>query len=210
VRNEPAIADRLGHRGDNLPRVLAAGGVARIHRAVAVPGPLHARLAPGMRDLDPRDRPVRFDEPDDGAEGLGTGVVPDAEIAVGDASPRLDRGRLGEDEPGAAGREPAQVDHVPVGREPVLGRIFAHRRNHDAVAERDAANGHRAEQKRGGAVRVVRHGSRYVVRMRKSGGLWRIGRRAAIVPRPQDLCAPRSLLDDPSPAVNVRLMPRGK
>ena len=59
-----------------------------------------------------------------------------------------DRRRLGDHERRAAGRAGAEVDEVPVVGEAVDARVLAHRRDDDAVGERDGAQGQRIEEVR--------------------------------------------------------------
>ena len=61
-RHQPAVLHRLGARGDDIPSLLATRPVGIIERAVAVPRALHAGLAPGMGDLDRRQRAVLAQE----------------------------------------------------------------------------------------------------------------------------------------------------
>ncbi len=51
-RRDPALVERLLGRRDGAPGLVAAVEVGLRQRAVAVPGPRHARLAPGVRELE--------------------------------------------------------------------------------------------------------------------------------------------------------------
>jgi len=64
------------------------------------------------------------------------------------AAAPVDLGALDEREAGAAGGEAADVHQVPVRREPVVGGVLVHRRDANAVLERDAANGEWLEEQR--------------------------------------------------------------
>ncbi len=55
---------------------------------------------------------------------------------------------LGEHDAGAAHGTRTQMLEVPVVTEPVLGAVLAHRRDDDAVARGDRAEGDRLEQQR--------------------------------------------------------------
>ena len=75
-------------------------------------------------------------------------------------------GHLGEHQPRAADGARAVVHHVPVAGHAVGRRVLAHRRHHDAVGERHAAQPERLEHRRGGLrhvdlealrLRVARH-----------------------------------------------------
>ena len=69
-------------------------------------------------------------------------------VAVGDAAVLGHRRRLDEHEAGAAEREAAEMDEMPVGGVAVDRRVLAHRRDDDAVLERQCAERERAEQGR--------------------------------------------------------------
>jgi hypothetical protein len=97
-------------------------------------------------ELQPGACTVRLDEPGDPPVRRDLGVVPQAEIAVGDATARLHRRGLGEHDPCAAGGEPAEMYQMPVVGHAVLGRVLAHRRDHDAVGRAHAAQVDRREQ----------------------------------------------------------------
>src|SRR5262249_13003808 len=66
-----------------------------------------------------------------------------------------DGGGLDDHQRHAAGRPAAEVDQVPVVREPVPGDVLAHGGHHDAVAERHAADRERAEEVDLGHLTVV-------------------------------------------------------
>ena len=50
--HDPSFADRFRAGGHNVPGHLTTSRVAVIHRSIAVPGALHARLATRMRNLN--------------------------------------------------------------------------------------------------------------------------------------------------------------
>ena len=100
--------------------LLAAVEVGLRERAVAVPRARHARLAPGMRELDCRHRTLALHEFSDSSQTWYVRVVPDADVAVRDAAALLHRGGLDEHDAGAALRELAEVHQVPVGDVAVL------------------------------------------------------------------------------------------
>ena len=64
------------------------------------------------------------------------GVVPQPEVADRAAAAALDLGRLDEEQARAAGGEAPGVHHVPVGGKALDARVLVHRRDHDAVLER--------------------------------------------------------------------------
>ena len=53
-----------------------------VHRPVALPGPLHARLAARVRELDAGRRAVLFEKRGDARQRLHLAVVPQAQVAV--------------------------------------------------------------------------------------------------------------------------------
>jgi hypothetical protein len=65
---------------------------------------------------------------------------------MGDPAAPLDRGRLDHDEPRPRHPELHQVLKVPVGRRAVVGRVLAHRRDHDPVGELHRAQRQLLEQ----------------------------------------------------------------
>src|SRR5205085_12679831 len=116
------------------PRPLATCPVVRRERPVAMPGTRHARLAAGVRELDAGQRTLALYERCNSAKPRDVRIVPDAGIAVRDAPARLDRGRLDEDDAGAALRKFPKVYQMPVADMPVARRVLAHRRDDDAIA----------------------------------------------------------------------------
>ena len=78
------------------------------------------RLAPGMRQLDGRDRAVVTDEARDAAQGLGLAIVPQPQVLRADPAARLDRGRLNDDQACTADGPAAQVYEVPVRGYPIF------------------------------------------------------------------------------------------
>jgi hypothetical protein len=77
--------------------------------------------------------------------GFG-GIAVEPEAARRDAADRLDMGRLDAEHRSARQRKIVDVGEVPVGGNAVLGRILAHRRHHDAVLQRQAAQLDRGKQ----------------------------------------------------------------
>ncbi len=145
-RHRPALAmgDRARrHWRPGIP-ILDLG--AALERAIAFPGTARARLAAGMAELDAGDRILLLDEAGDAAKRRDELVIPDAEIADRPAAAAFDLGGFHDHEAGAAGGELAGIHQMPVGRKTFLGGILVHRRHHDAVLQRDAADGHRRKQ----------------------------------------------------------------
>ena len=94
-----------------------------------------------MRQLDARCCAFGVQEVDDMLERRNLPVLPQAEVAIGDAPLRVYPGRLEDDQAEAAKREPPEVHEVPVVGVAVLGRILAHRRHHGAVAQSEVTQG---------------------------------------------------------------------
>ena len=76
-------------------------------------------------------------------------VVVEAGAAERDARIGRDTHHLGEDEPRATGRAAAEMHEMPVGRHAVDRRILIHRRDHDAVGQRHAAQPERLKHRHG-------------------------------------------------------------
>jgi hypothetical protein len=94
-----------------------------------------------MGELDAGHGALGLHESGDVGQSRNLLVTPEADVAVGDAALRRDGGRLDDDKAEAAQRELALVDGVVGGHEPVLGLVHAHRRDRQAVAEGDVAQG---------------------------------------------------------------------
>ena len=73
-------------------------------------------------------------------------IGPEARVTVGDPPFGRDGGCFDRQQRRARKREVAEMNHVPIGHAPVVGRILAHRRDHDAVGELEAADLQWAEQ----------------------------------------------------------------
>src|SRR5206468_3857995 len=69
-----------------------------------------------------------------------------AQIPISDPAPRLDRACLEDDERCATHGTAAMVYEMPIVREAVVAGVLAHRRDHDAVLERDIAHPQRLEE----------------------------------------------------------------
>src|SRR5438874_11863598 len=89
-----------------------------------------------------------MNESNDGAQGLGVIVTPNAEVLWTDAAFRQDRGRLCHDESCATDGATAEMHEMPVVRQPVIAGVLTHRRDKDAVGEFDIANRERIGQVR--------------------------------------------------------------
>lgn len=97
---------RYGKRRQSLPTAFGNGNVGV--------------SADGTDDLAERD--LRF-------------VRIKPKVGVGDATLRLYGGGFRKQYPRAGKRHVPEMDHVPVGRLPVLGRVFAHGRNGNTISQ---------------------------------------------------------------------------
>ena len=106
----------------------------------AIPRPVARSLAAGMGELH-RDRDLRMlaHRGQDRLQRRFGGVVPQAEAARRDAADRLHMGGLDAEHRRARQRERVDVGEMPVIGLAVFGRILAHRRHHDAIGKRKAA-----------------------------------------------------------------------
>ncbi len=164
--------ERLGRRGDRLPAALLGGHGAAAGERVG------GCLAAGVRELDGRDRAHLVDEVDDRLPRVALRVIPDARVLGRDARLGADPGGLRHHESRAAAGERAEVREVPGARHAVAGvdAVLAHRRDPDAVAGGDAADGDRLEERGRG------HGDpsrRAAARILEGGAARGDGRRAS-------------------------------
>jgi hypothetical protein len=81
-------------------------------------------------------------------EGLDLGVIPQAAASMGDAAPPADRSRLDEYQTRATEREAPKMDEVKIVKQAFRGAVHAHRRDDDAVLQRQPAEGRLAEEHR--------------------------------------------------------------
>ena len=122
-------------RADRLPPAI---GLA--DQLPAFPGPAARAFSSGVAKLDGnRHRGHRPDRGEHTRERRLGGVIPKTKAAGGDAADRLDRGRLDHQQSGSRHGQLAEVCQMPVGRAPVIGRVLAHRCNHDPVGELERA-----------------------------------------------------------------------
>ncbi len=151
---DAGIVEGFGHRvgfgirkRGRRPRGPAARIVGRDRAATAFPGLERRGLAPGMGKLDAhlRRRPAPHRGQRVRERGLG-GVVVQAQVGPADPPARLDRGGFDDHQPGAGQREVAPMLHMPVAGFTVNRRVLAHRRHHDAVGQRQRADGQRREE----------------------------------------------------------------
>ena len=146
VRHQPSVIHRDRTRRNDGPWLVTACMVFRRQCSVTVPWPLHARLPPRMSELNRRHRSIGAQKRSDALERRNLSVMPQTEVAMGDAPFGDHSRRLGHHDAGAALCELAEMNQMPVIGHAVLGRVLAHRRNHDPVLRRDAAQGNGREQ----------------------------------------------------------------
>src|SRR6185295_17288455 len=87
-----------------------------------------------------------MNEPHDARQAREVVLMVDAEVLRADAAIGAHRCRLSQDKGGAADRAAGEVDEVPITRESVYCRVLTHRRDEDAVGERQGANDEGIEQ----------------------------------------------------------------
>ena len=108
-----------------------------------------------MVELDGDFRAVLMDGGDDARQAVPLAVVPEAEIASGDAAAVLDAGGFLDDETDAADGAGGVMDVMPVGGEAdAAGDVVAHRWHDDAVFQGQSLGGERGEQHCGCLPRV--------------------------------------------------------
>ena len=133
---------RDGAGGDRHPGLV---GIRRLLEVglveAAAPGDGGRGLAAGMGELDAGGGAMLVEEFDDAGEGSDLRVLPEAEIAVGNAGFGRDARGFDDDEAETAEGEAAEMDEVPVVGDAVTGHVLAHRRDDGAVAESEGAEG---------------------------------------------------------------------
>ena len=184
-----ALAERHRARADRLPRRLALGVVVLVERAEADPGTLDLRLAPAVAELDRGHRAVGLEKGGDPSEWADLRVRPEVGAAVGLAPAGLDLDLLGEDDVGAADREPAGPHEVPVSHRVVDRRGLSHRRDHRPVAHLQSAKLDRGTESRSRALGFLHVA--FLIDWRPKGGC--AGPRDAAGTVPGALARPRSV-----------------
>ena len=134
---------RHGRGGHGFP----ASRLIRSDLGAALPGCSAGPLAAGMAQLDGnRHGRMRSDRRQHPGQGSRIGIGVEAEVLGRDPSLRRDRSCLKDHEARPRQGEVAEMDHVPVRRLAVLGRVLAHGRDDDPVREAKIANQQRLEQ----------------------------------------------------------------
>jgi hypothetical protein len=110
------------------PNGSAEGAIVGRQSLAAFPWPLRGRLAPGVRELN---RELGAADPaamgDDPCQSCFAGVGIKAEAAMGNTALALDMGRFDDQEACAGVRQHAEMGHVPVVGNAVIGAVLAHR-----------------------------------------------------------------------------------
>ena len=140
VRFDGVVMER--HRARRPRHPTAILGAKRL---AAFPRALATGLAAGMGDLDAGDATAILDQRHQPLGEVALRLGPQAQAARRDPAQSGDVGRFSEHDAGATHGFGAEVLDVPVGAEPVLGSVLAHRRDRDAVLGGDAAQGERLE-----------------------------------------------------------------
>ena len=104
---------------------------------VALPRQICGRLAARVCDLDSCHRPVCFQKTIDARQRFDVFLRPQTGATGRDPTFGRDRRGLRDDQTRAADRPRAEVNQMPVGRDAISRRILAHRRDADAIAQRD-------------------------------------------------------------------------
>ncbi len=138
------VAHIEGHRAGADDRPAAGGG--RPQAGSASPGQIATGLPARVGQLNAGHRSLRFDEAGDPRQRLDMLVAPDAQITGRDPAVGRDSRGFDDDQRHAAGGPAAQMDQVPVVGQSILGDVLTHRRHHDPIAQRHAADRERTEQ----------------------------------------------------------------
>src|SRR6185437_12144792 len=112
---------------------------AGMQEAATAPRYISRSFASGVRKLNRRYGVLRLDECGDWLESFRMCAGPNAGIARRDATLGRNCGSFDTDHRCTADGATAEVDQVPVSRHSVLARVLAHRRNDDAILERQCS-----------------------------------------------------------------------
>src|SRR6266446_2569708 len=135
------------------PRRLTDLGVILAERGEAVPRRLRRHFAAGVSQLNCAQSALASQEVGYASPGSRLSVGVNARAMISLAASLLDSRLLDEHDAGAAHREFAEMNQMPVGRRAVDRRILGHRRDHDAIASDQPAQSDRCQQQRIGPVR---------------------------------------------------------
>lgn len=102
----------------------------------ALPGNFRGGLAARMIQLEPDRNVGPAPNAFQGAPHCGLSLfVPEPDVGVSNSSLRQDGGRFDGQQRRTRNRQLAEVNQVPVGHASVLGRVLAHRSDHDPIAQ---------------------------------------------------------------------------
>ncbi len=135
------LVEADGRGGDGLPATFRGRDGTDF-----LPWNSHAGFAASMGELCACVGAVLVEKGGDALEFRDVLVLPDTEVAGGDASFGADGVGFCDNQAGAANRAAAEVDQVPVIRKAVYGGVFAHGGDGDAVWESEAAKLERGEE----------------------------------------------------------------
>jgi hypothetical protein len=113
---------------------------------VALPWPVGASLAPGMRQLRSSDAPLLMNKADDSCQRLNVIVLPDAYVLWTDPALGKDCSCFRKHQPRTAHRAPAEMHEMPVISVSVGAGVLAHRRHKCAVRKPNISNRERIKQ----------------------------------------------------------------
>ena len=122
---------------------------AFVERAAPAPWRVRARLAAGVGELNAGHGALRFDERRDAGEHGDMLVLPDAQVVRRDASFGRHGRCLSDHHRRTPDSATAEVYEVPVSGKTVNAGVLAHRAHHDAVAQREGAEGEGLEETSG-------------------------------------------------------------
>ena len=135
----------------------AAVGVRQVR--ASVPRPRGGGFAAGVCDLNSGHGAVFLKEATDTRDRFDVFVRPDAGVAGGDAALGRNSGGFRHDQARSAHGAGTQMHQMPIGRHSVVGRILAHWRDADAIAQGDRLEGQRLKQMRRAAGMNVHGGA---------------------------------------------------
>ena len=101
-----------------------------------------------MSELYASERTLRFHEAHDARQRVALRIVPQAEAIRRNATLGLGMRDFGKDDARAADRARRKILKMPVVGHPVVRRILAHRRHHDAIGRLHGPQGEWTEQVR--------------------------------------------------------------
>ncbi|MCY1530128.1 hypothetical protein D9M68_653040 [compost metagenome] len=137
-------AERHRRRRQRLP----AARIVQADMVVALPRPVGAGLAAGVGDLDAGHRAAGLDRRGNARHAGLLRVAPQSGAARGDAAFGRHGSRFDDHQAGTATGQAGVMRLVPVIDHAVDGAVLAHRRDRDAVAQRDIFQFKRGKQGR--------------------------------------------------------------